>query len=190
MRKLILVAAILCGVSANAAKVDSATELENYRLELKTVSSARLYSYAADAIVRSTGNCSLSTVLTIGAFVTDTVPLTNPVAEWLGNSSNQRYSTYNTLWSWETLANTGRGAVGGAGIAAYEAAEALVKYAAGEEITWEQLSQVYASSFAVSDAVFGQESRCMVNLAKLTMVRVEWRIRAGAAPYTPMMQPR
>lgn len=190
MRNLILVLAVLFGSAAGARQVETTAELENYRQYLKTVTGPGLYFCYADNIARVGGTCSLSLALTGAAFFSDTVPLINPVAEWIGNKANKNYSTYDTILSWETLANTGRGALGGGVIAGYEVFDFLVKYAAGEKMEWEQLKKVYASSFAVKDAVFSDDSRCLVSLEKLAMVRVEWRIRSGVKPFTPMMAPR
>ena len=190
MRKLILALAMLTGLQVHAAKIDAATELANYRAEIAGSNYIQLIGYQGVNISKMSATCALSMSLTGAAFISDTIPLTNPVAEWLGNKTNRSYKTYDILLSWETLADAGRGAAGGGLVAGYEFFDYLVKFAAGEQMDWANLKKVYASSFAVAESVFSEDSRCIVNLAKIAAVRMEWRRALGYAPYTPMNLPR
>ncbi len=197
MRKLILAVAVLFGTAAQANTVDAAAaELQAYRTEIKAVPAFWLLTtWSGDAITRSVGTCASAVVISAAAVTADTVPMTNPVAEWLASKTTASYPGIDNLLAWETWANLSvPGTAGGATVLAYEAVENWIKLTAGrKDINWEKFAQVYASTVAVTSSVYGDQSRCLINLAKVGLIRREVfaRVRGEVhAPMTPMVQPR
>ena len=139
-------------------------------------------------IGKSFAGCTGSVVAIAAALCADTLPLTNPIAETIGNLADQDYKTYQSLMDWETLANLGRGTVGGAAVAPVEALEFVLLWLAGnEDQSFEALKKVYGSTFATIDAMMSNDSACYVNLARVQIVRAEWQRRSGKViNYTPM----
>ncbi len=194
MRNLFVIIAALFAVNAQAETVDWMTQLENYRVEVKAYSAQDLFWGQFGNYTKAGLGCTGAGASTVIAFVTDTIPLTNPVAEWVGNKANARYETYQAFWRWETLANVGRGATGGALMAGYEGFEWIVLWLKGDTTqAFSELAKVYASTFATAEAMFAKEGACLMNVARVAVVRAEYRRREGLAPtlpFTPMHQPR
>lgn len=194
MRKLFVIIASIFAVNAQAEAVDWVIQLENYRSEVTTYTAQQLFWSNFGNYSKVVVGCAGAGALTGIAFVTDTVPVTNPVAEWFANKSNSRYETYRAFWSWETMANVGRGTMGGAVVGAYESWEWFSLWLKGDTSTaYSELSKVYESSFATFNAMFAREGACYMNIMRVGVVRAEYRRREGLAPtlpYTPMHQPR
>lgn len=190
MKKVFIILASLFAVSAEAAPSDWMAQLEQYRTEVQTYSDTQLFLGQFGNYGKAVAGCVGSASLTGIAFISDTIPLTNPMAEWIGNTANARYSSYQDLISWETMANLGRAAAGGGVVGGYESLELIVLWLSGDTSTsFAQLSKVYASSFAALESLFSKESACIMNISRVGIVRAEWRRRAGTSPvmpFTPM----
>lgn len=190
MRNFVFLFAALFTVSAYAVQPDWTEKMRAYRTEIQTWDNGKLFLSQFGNYGRAAVGCTGSLGVTAIAFVSDTIPLTAPVAEWVGNKSNAKYQSYQWFWSWETLANVGRGTAGGALLGGYESMEWVMMWLRGDtEGSFAQLKQAYASSFATLDALFAKESACVSNIVRVAIVRAEWLRRSGKAPvtnFTPM----
>ena len=190
MRKLFVVLAMLFTVTAQAEVTNWMVQLEDYRKDVQTYSAQGLFWSQFGNYSKTALGCSGSTATVVIAFVSDTIPMTSPIAEWVGNKANSKYESYQAFWSWETLANTGRGATGGAVIAGYESFEWIFLWLKGDTSqAYTELAKNYASSFATAEALFAHEGACYMNIARSAVVRAEYRRRAGlpsTLPFTPM----
>lgn len=191
MKRLLLVLSSIFAVSAHAATEDWTTQLENYRQQVQTYTKGQLYGDQVLNMAGAVTGCMGSVAFTAVAFVSDTLPVSAPVSEYIATRTNENYQSYQTFLSWETLANTGRGTVGGAAMGTYEAMEFVLYWLSGDsEKSFAQLKQIYASTFATAEALFSKESACLMNTARVGIIKAEWRRRAGLAPvempYTPM----
>jgi hypothetical protein len=145
--------------TAHAGTRNWQAELDQYRNEIRSYSDGGLFLSQASNYGLTVAGCAGSSAVTAIAFVSDSIPLTNPVAEWIGNSANAQYKSYNAFFEWETMANLGRGSVGGAAIAGYESIELILLWLGGDTSTaFSQTAKVYASSYAALDQLFSTES--------------------------------
>lgn len=190
MKRVFILLASIFAISAHAATDDWATQLENYRQQVQSYSNSQLYG---DQLLNMTGavvGCAGSVAVTAASFVADTLPVTGPAAEYIASKTNENYQSYETLISWETLVNAGRTVGGGATLATYESFEFIFYWLSGDtEKSFAQLKEMYASSYATLDALFSKESACVMNIARVAVVKSEWRRRSGlspVAPFTPM----
>lgn len=186
MKRILFAVSFLFALNANAAQNDWQAKLENYKTEIQTISAGQLRWHYAYYVGAAFGTCALSTVVTGATFVADTVPVTNILAEVIANNTNVDYKTYENLVSWETLANTGRGAVGGAAVGVVESLQFVTLWLAGNEAqSFEQLKKAYASTVATAEAVFAEQGKCMMSISKVLLVRAELAKRNNSVEIAP-----
>lgn len=171
MKKIILAIAL---ASSSAFAADWKNELNQYAADTQNYSYTRLY---ADATVL-TGLipiiCGPAAGITAAAAITDSLPAGNILAEILANMANTEYQTYQSFWAWDSWVNAGRGAVGGAGIFAAETIEAVTLWLAGQEDqAYQGTLKNYESTVKTAEALFSENSRCYLVLAKLAVLKNE-----------------
>lgn len=179
MTRLALVAFAALSVSSQAFARDWQAELEQYRVEIQSEPTWALIGYNVYHLSKAIVTCSASGVAVGASFAADTVPLTNPLAELIANSSNTKYQTFPEDRAWtDAIAQTLRGALGGAVIAPVETAEFLLLWLAGEpEASYAALTKNYESTIATLNAVFAKQGECYMSLAKSELIRLETHSR-------------
>jgi len=189
MKRLVLIATLLMATAAQAEQRPAWQQnLEQYKVSLEQVSPAGLQMRQGFYIGAAMTTCALSVVVTGATFVSDTVPVTNILGEGLANIANPDYETYEKILSWETLANTGRGMAGGGVVAVAESLEFVVLWLGGNEAqSYEGLKKTYASTVATAEAMFAEQSKCMMSISKVLLTRAEIQKRSQRP--SPLLPP-
>src|SRR5690606_2818219 len=123
-----------------------------------------------------------SVAITAATFIADTMPIANGVSEVVGNTVDEKYQTqtYESMFSWEALAQYGRGALGGGVIAVVETLEFVTLWLAGnEEASYAAVKKMYASSISTADALFAREGKCLMQISKVALTRKELQKRGA-----------
>ena len=186
-------------MASQAQAKDWQAELEAFRAKESTRYTGTLWVRQAGFITAAGITCGASVAVTAAAFIADTAPVVNGLAEVIGTTVEPQYqtNTYNTIASWEAAGQFGRGLAGGAVIGVAESLEFVTLWLAGnEDQSFKALSKMYASSFATAGAMFSHQSQCMMNLSKILIIRSELNKRYGwnqnstpAAPSSPIVLP-
>lgn len=178
MKRLMLVLALSLSTVAHASNADWADKLERYRQGLKTTTDLNLWVNNTFFTSAALATCSMSAAVVGAAFIADTTPVTNLVAETIANSTVPDYQSYESLLSWESLAQLGRGLIGGGPIAMVESLQFVVLWLGGnQDQSFEQAKKVYSSTFKTAESVFANESQCMMSLSRVLLVRREMQAR-------------
>lgn len=188
MNKFLLAIAMAFSFSATAATpVDWKGDFDRYRDSLKSATYLGLHAYRAGQASVAVGSCSLSTFIVGVTAAADTFPgVGNIAAEAIANMSNVDYKTYENLLEWERAADIGRGLLGGAIVGPAESLEFLLRLLAGRpNESFQALSKVYASTFATMDALFAEESLCVMSISKVGIITAEMKSR-WHAPLKPI----
>lgn len=189
MKRLVLIAALFFASAAQAEQLpDWQQKLINYQSNVTRMTMSGLHVRQAFYITKAIATCAASTAVTAAAFTSDTIPLGNILGETIANISDPDYQTYEALLDWETLANLGRGAAGGAVVGVAEALEYVTLWLGGnEEEAWAALAKNYESSLATANALFAEQGQCMMNLSKVMLTRKELAKRRSLQ--TPELKP-
>lgn len=179
MKKLIFIcASLLIAGAAHADAPDWQGALEQYKKEVQAATNGGLWGRHAFYAVNATATCSLSAVITGAAFIADTAPMTNIVAELIGNTADPAYRTYESIWDWKTLEQTALGVAGGGAIGMVETLEFITLWLGGNEhLAFNKLKQNYASTIATANSVFANQGQCMMSISKILITRTEMRNR-------------
>ena len=174
MKKFALIVALALGSAAHADHSNWAEKLAKYKDQVQRVSNTMLLVHNGFYTGAALTACSMSAAVVGAAFISDTAPVTNVISETIANSAAPDYKTYEALYSWDTLAQMGRGLIGGAPIAMVESLQFVVLWLGGkEDQSFDQVKKVYASTLATANSVFSRESQCMMNLSKVLLARRE-----------------
>ncbi|MCB0356996.1 MAG: hypothetical protein KDD40_08320 [Bdellovibrionales bacterium] len=157
-------------------------ELENYGNAVQDYSQVHLLLNVAGYSTMMVGTCGVSALAVAASAIADTYPATNFIAEGLANLSHSGYETLDAeaFFSLRTLANTGRGTLGGAAVATLESFEFIVLWLAGREAEGFQATQtVYESTLRTAQALYSPEGKCLQSFAKLyiTIGELEYRFQ-------------
>ncbi|MCB0391601.1 MAG: hypothetical protein KDD58_09925 [Bdellovibrionales bacterium] len=175
MRKIIF-STILSFTFFNSAYAKDASmekwaqDLEEYSQQIQDYSTERLMLNAFGYSTMMAGTCAASSMIVAATAVTDTFPVTNVISEGLANLSAAEYQTLDAeaFLSLQTLANTGRGTLGGAGVATIESFEFIFLWLSGRESEGFQATQkVYESTYQAFESLFSQQGKCFQSFAKL-----------------------
>ena len=179
MMKRILIATALAFASvSHAENGDWARKLQDYKGQVQRSSNVRLLVHNAFYTAGAVASCSMSAAVVGAAFVSDTAPGTNLLAETIANAAVPDYKTYEAMLSWETLAQMGRGMIGGGPIAMVESLQFVVLWLGGKESqSFEQVKQVYASTVRTAETVLGRDGQCFLNLSRVLLARREMQAR-------------
>lgn len=186
MKKVLLMALAL-GFSV-AAHADWQKDLQDYRTDIATRSSADLVAYYLGNLTKSVGVCTFSAAgQTTAAAIFDTLPSTNFIAELLANETNPDYQTLNSeglianITDWHNYYNAVRSSLGGANIAILEFAHYFERWLSGtqETVTFENLKENYASTYATAEALFAPQGQCNMTYAKELILVTEMKHRLG-----------
>jgi hypothetical protein len=177
--------AILIGGLAQAEDSHWAEQLETYKQNMQNAPDTLLWANNAFYTAGSVATCSMSAAIAAATFVSDTVPVGNIISETVANVASLDYHTYESLKSWETLGQIGRGAVGGGAIAMVDALKFVVLWLGGQEARgFESAKKVYASTFETMNVLFAREGQCLMNVSRVFITREEIKRRrtAGLQP--------
>lgn len=178
MTKLILTALVALGTTVHAETGDWAEKIDNYQRQVKAAPNHLLWVHNLFYTSGALATCSMSAAVISATFVSDTVPAGNIVAETIANVANADYKTYDTLMSWETLAQMMRGTAGGGAVALVESLEFVVQWLGGQEArSFKSLRENYASTFKTMDTVMAKEGQCVTNVVRVLMARKEMQAR-------------
>ncbi len=178
MKKFLIIASMVFASGAQAAQVDWKTQLEDYKTHIQTLNNGQLVLRTAFYSGMSIATCTLAAGMTAAAFVSDTAPITNVLAEVIANNANPDYQTFEKIWSVETLANTARGTVGGGVVGVAEALEFVNLWLGGNtDLAFGQLKKAYASTYATAEALFADQGQCLMSYSKVLLTRIEMQKR-------------
>lgn len=194
MKKLFVVLAMMFSVSAIAAPVDWKADLDAYRASVKNSSYTMLVVYRAANAAAAVSSCSTSLFFVGVSALADTFPgVGNIASESIANMANVDYQTYQNLLEWDRAADVGRGLLGGGVVGGLESMEFVFRLLAGHpNESFSGLAKVYASTFATMDALFAEESLCVMSQQKVAVLAVEMASRwhAPLKPVNPSVSPR
>lgn len=186
MKKLILAVLAMSALSSSSwASNDWEQELVDYSQQVQQYSLARLYVNTVGYSSMMLGTCSASVAIVAAAGIADTYPVLGVVAEGLANLSASEYETFDSeaFFSLETLANTGRGTLGGGLVAAGESFEYIFLWLSGrEDEGFDALGKVYASTVAAGESLFSEKGKCLMSFSKLAMTLKEVEYRHQMTP--------
>lgn len=174
MKGLILLVAGLLSSVAFAGQRDWQAELAQYQESLKTTPTWQLYLLNPYWVSAAFATCTESTIAVAAAFAADTIPGSNPAAEYIAHVANPDYQSYQDLKSWETAASLVRGTVGGGAVAVNDTLKFVLQCLAGNpELGYQDFQKVYASTFATAQALFANQGECMMSLSKVVLIEKE-----------------
>lgn len=156
------------------------TELETYGQQIQDYGNLRLYANTLGYSSLLVGTCSASALIVAATAIADTYPILNIVSESVANLTNDEYETLDAeaFLSLETLADTGRGAVGGGVVALAESFEYVFLWLSGrEDQSYSGLKEVYKSTVMVSESLFSQQGKCLMSFTKLLITLNEMTYR-------------
>jgi len=178
MKKFLLLASLVFATGAQAATVDWKIQLEDYKQYLQTLDNKQLVVRTAFYSVKAIATCGASAAMTAAAFVADTAPITGVVSEIIANNANPEYQTWEKILSVDSLASAARTTAGGGVVGVAEALEFVNLWLGGnEDLAFGQLKKTYASTFATAEALFADQSQCLMSYSKVLLTRVEMQKR-------------
>ncbi|MCB0342378.1 MAG: hypothetical protein H6626_15105 [Pseudobdellovibrionaceae bacterium] len=163
--------------AAHAGEMSWQEKLENYREEIKGRSIRNLYFF--DLTYQSakiSATCTASTAVVGATFVSESMPVFGVISEGIASITSSEYEVFDaeSFLSLETAAGVGRGALGGAVVGTAEVFEFLLLWLAGEEDqSFKALKKVYGGTVATAEALFAEQSQCLMSFSKLILVLKE-----------------
>ena len=151
-------------------------ELESYASEILNYSKGELLFSVTGNSTLMVGTCTANALVVAATAIADTYPLTNFIAESFANMSYAEYETFNAeaFVSLQTLANTGRGTLGGAAVATLESFQFLVLWLSGrEDEGFQATKKVYESTLRTFQGVYSRQGKCFQSFAKVYLALSE-----------------
>lgn len=189
MKKFLLLASLVFAAGAQAATDDWKTQLEDYKQYVQTLNNGELVVRTAFYSVKSIATCGASAAMTAAAFIADTAPITGAVSELIANNASPDYKSWEEILSVDNLGSIARTTAGGGVVGVAEALEFVNLWLGGnEELAFNQLKKTYASTIATAEALFAEQSQCLMSYSKVLLLRVEMQKR-GMMPQNTVPTP-